>query len=225
MKTGLIAVVSVAAFAGLIFSVFPGFDLWFSGLFYDAETGFIMRGHPVGDFFHRQLDDGLKIIFAAVLILSVFAAALRRPVFGIRGRDGVMIAAVLAIAVGLIVNLLLKEYWGRARPDDIAAFGGGLSFSPALLPSDQCNSNCSFPSGHAAFGFATISLAMIAKRRKALWYGIAIMFGSVVGLQRVMRGSHFLSDIIFSAVIVIFVAFVTQSLIENMTRKERVTGP
>jgi len=112
---------------------------------------------------------------------------------------------VLAIGPGLVVNGILKEHWGRARPRDVTEFGGDRRFTPAFVISDQCERNCSFTAGHPSAGFALAALGYAYASRRKRWQVIAAAtgFGLIVGLARVAAGGHFLSDVLFSGVIVI----------------------
>ena len=56
----------------------------------------------------------------------------------------------------IIVNVLLKGFWGRARPNDILELGGEENFSAWFQYSDACSTNCSFVSGDASVGFSLI---------------------------------------------------------------------
>ena len=103
-----------------------------------------------------------------------------------------------------MVNTLLKDNWGRPRPSTIVEFSGPNHYVPPLLPSDQCPENCSFPSGHAALGFWLVAFAFLAPpRRRRPAMVAALVFGGLVGLVRIAQGGHFLSDVIFSGVIVV----------------------
>ena len=112
--------------------------------------------------------------------------------------------AALALGPGLVINTLLKDNWGRPRPSTIVEFFGTNHYVPPLLPSDQCPENCSFPSGHAALGFWLVAFAFVAPprwRRPAVLAALA--FGGFVGAVRIAQGGHFLSDVVFSGVIVV----------------------
>ena len=112
---------------------------------------------------------------------------------------------VLAILVGpgLIVNLVLKENFGRARPRDIVEFGGNKAFTRPFSISNQCETNCSFVSGHSATGFYFCSVALIfSGRKKKLVFRGGILLGTVIGLVRIIAGGHFASDVYFSFVAV-----------------------
>ena len=99
----------------------------------------------------------------------------------------------------VIVNFLLKNFWGRARPGDILELGGKESFSSWYQISNACNTNCSFVSGDAGVGFSLITLYFLTKKEIFFW--LSIFFGFSLGLIRVMEGGHFVSDIVMSAVI------------------------
>jgi lipid A 4'-phosphatase len=71
------------------------------------------------------------------------------------------------------------------------------------VPSDQCDDNCSFPSGHAALGFWAIAFALLAPpRRRKLAVAAAVGFGALIGAVRIAQGAHFLSDVIASGLLV-----------------------
>jgi membrane-associated phospholipid phosphatase len=105
---------------------------------------------------------------------------------------------------GLVVNTVLKDHWGRARPLQIEQFGGSRAFTPAPLPAAQCARNCSFPSGHAALGFSLLAFALLlppgAARRLAT--AAALGVGVLVGLARIAQGAHFLSDVVYAGLVV-----------------------
>ncbi len=103
----------------------------------------------------------------------------------------------------MVVNGVMKEFSGRARPRDVTEFGGSKNFTPAFAVANECGSNCSFVSGHASAGFYFVSLALIfegRRRRVIFWSSVAA--GGVIGLVRIMQGGHFLSDVVFSFVFV-----------------------
>lgn len=78
----------------------------------------------------------------------------------------------------------------NTRPFSFDFFHGGLR---GLVYS---HANLSFPSGHACVAFASASaLAMIIPRWRIAFYSVAI----AVAVQRVLEGSHYLSDTIAGA--------------------------
>jgi lipid A 4'-phosphatase len=128
-----------------------------------------------------------------------------------------------AIAPGFMVNEVFKENFGRARPRHIEEFNGQREFTGAFTMSDQCERNCSFSSGHAAMGYF---LTAIAYTTNLLYFNriylAGIVFGSLVGLSRIVMGGHFLSDVLASAFVVLFLDHVIfilwQMLIRNLKK-------
>lgn len=110
-------------------------------------------------------------------------------------------AVLLALVLGLwgVVNVGLKEHWGRPRPADVSAFGGPHPFQPAGTVSAYCARNCSFVSGHAATGFTLAAVGLLgAPTTRRRWWWIGLSAGLLVGAGRVLQGGHFLSDVVFA---------------------------
>ncbi|KIL99787.1 Phosphoesterase PA-phosphatase related [Paramagnetospirillum magnetotacticum MS-1] len=198
------------ALAALVpLTLFPAIDIGTSALFYDAAgRGFPFRVHPLGEFARKTLPIFLFIAAGLIALGGAASALLKRPVAGIDPRKALLVVVSLALGPGLMVNVVLKDNWGRPRPSTIAEFNAGhtpaLRYTPPLIISDQCPDNCSFPSGHAALGFWTVSLALMApprRRRIAVMAGLG--FGLAMGLVRIAQGGHFLSDVAYSGVIVV----------------------
>lgn len=105
----------------------------------------------------------------------------------------------LAIGPGLIVNTVFKNNWGRPRPYQVIR--DGKTFSPVYKPNFNQPKNNSFPCGHASIGFF-LGVPLLARgfRRKGLI--ISAVAGSFIGFVRMLQGGHYLSDVIFSGVLV-----------------------
>jgi lipid A 4'-phosphatase len=189
----------------LVFVVVPQVDLGVSALFYDAATQRFVSEGPLLNLIRKGVP---PVLYAVVLFLVLIWLGDRLGP-GLRagwprGRHIAFLVLSLALGPGLIVNGLLKEFWGRARPGDIAAFGGDGHFTPPFMIADQCATNCSFVSGHAAIGFWVVAFALLAParwRRAAII--AALLFGAVVGGARIVVGAHFLSDVVFAGLIVV----------------------
>ena len=198
-----------AALLGLLFLLVPELDLAFTGLFYSQAGGFTQDG----TLWERLLYDSVDWIVGAAVVgsLAVLVSdVFRKGPFRRRGRVAALLLVVIAIGPGLIVNGVLKEHWGRARPRNVTQFGGDRQFTPALVIADQCDRNCSFSAGHPSAGFALAALAYAytSRRRRQAVILAATGFGLLVGLARVAAGGHFLSDVLFSGLIVVGLAVV-----------------
>ncbi len=195
--------------AAILFLGFPDIDLGFSRLFYRPGEGFFPRGTLAVDILYE-----LAIVIVYAVAIFVAGASLARLVprlkrLWVRPRVIAFIALSLALGPGLIVNTLLKDNVGRARPFMVTEFGGSKIFSPALVPSDQCARNCSFVSGHAAATFFLVTFAFLVRtpRRRRLAMAGALAFGAASGQGRIALGAHFLSDVVFAGLIVYAVAW------------------
>lgn len=187
----------------VLFLALPQIDLWASALFFDEANGFWLRRNPIFEFIRFFLIDGLTLL--AVL---VFGMLIRSALIGRRRAVpinvwGFMTASFLLAPI-LLVNGILKAYWGRARPANVEFFGGEATFTPPLLITDQCTSNCSFVSGEgSAIATTVIVLAIVLwPNLKGFWRGFSLWFVlpfSVFGIAlRIITGRHFLSDTIFA---------------------------
>jgi lipid A 4'-phosphatase len=107
--------------------------------------------------------------------------------------------------------------WGRTRPNDTLEFGGKDVFSPWYKFGDSCTSNCSFVSGDASVGFALIVFYFITK--KNIYIYLSILSGLSLGFIRISAGGHFLSDVVFSQIIVTGMIFLSYILFKNITNE------
>ena len=150
------------------------------------------------------------------MILILFASCKTTPFVDIKENENAYL-----IRNKNSIGEVFKENFGRARPRHIEEFNGKREFTGAFKISDQCERNCSFSSGHAAMGYF---LTAIAYTTNLLYFNriylAGIVFGSLVGLSRIVMGGHFLSDVLASAFVVLFLDHVIfilwQMLIRNL---------
>jgi lipid A 4'-phosphatase len=195
---------AAALVAAALFTTLPGLDLWVTGLFWSPEQGFFLRDWPPFRWAYATLPALTWAIIATLLALLAFVILAERPIGVFDRRRILFLLLSFAIGPGLLTNTVLKDHWGRARPSQVIEFGGGKSFTPALMPSDQCERNCSFVSGHGAMAFSLIGFAFLpaTRRRRRQIAAAALGFGGFVGLARIAQGGHFLSDTVFAALLV-----------------------
>ncbi|MEW5909249.1 MAG: phosphatase PAP2 family protein [Thermodesulfobacteriota bacterium] len=197
---------SVLICCGFLFFFFPQIDIKFSAYFYDPPGGFYLKNHPVCQFIYRSVEIiavALSVGLPVLLLISVifktkFTSEFRKKM--------VYLIMALMLGPGLLVNLIFKEHWGRARPDHIEQFGGSNRFTPAFVISRECDRNCSFVSGHASVGFYLVSAAFLLKKNRKKGLVFAVAYGFIIGLVRIVQGSHFISDVIFSFFFVFMVS-------------------
>ena len=206
--------VLATALAQAVFAARPDIDLRIAALFFDPDHGFWMNRDPGLNILRDGLRAIVWLVFFPALALSIMARFRNRPLrLGIR--PWVFACACLSLGPGLLVNVILKDHWGRARPADIVEFGGAAHFTPAFQISNQCARNCSFTSGEAASaGMSALVLLVLLWPRapRGTRIALALGLGTVVlvtsGL-RIMMGRHFLSDVTFS---LLFCALITACL-------------
>ena len=160
--------------AAVLFTLLPGLDIATTALFWGGRFDV----WPLNDarWAHdlRWLVGRASWVPLVVVGAGAIAGLLRLPRpegFDLRGF--VFLGLAYALGPGLLVNTVLKIYWGRARPYAIAEFGGTDAFTPALLPSDAGEEHittgggggCATSSG-GSLALVGLALAMVASRRR-----------------------------------------------------------
>ena len=213
--TWCVALAFGGVFLLLVFQLYPQFDFVVSNQFF-TETPcpddlqnrrcgqFLLSLDPFWNLVREIGHDVPRILIAATAChlawLLMFVpgktpADLARPM-------AALIAAILGPLV--IVNLWLKEYWGRPRPLQTVEFGGEHPYVPPGFISGYCESNCSFVSGEAAAGFWLLALALYFRGMWRMAYmvlAVAVALG--ISVLRVGFGRHYVSDVIVAGVLVL----------------------
>ena len=217
-RTGLIVALAIGGIAGLVFGLVPSLDLRAAELFYATADAhghtFAWRLSPSLILVH---DIALKAGF--VLLLPVVAAmvwkliAPRRPML-ISARAAVFLILTMLLGPGLLVNVALKDHWGRPRPIDVAQFGGQEHFVPWWDPRGDCPNNCSFVSGDVstvAWTFAPA--ALVPGPWQPLAFAGAFVLTAFMAAIRMMAGAHFPTDTIFAGVFTFLLIWLAYGLI------------
>jgi lipid A 4'-phosphatase len=187
--------------AGVVFLTFPEIDLVASRAFYTGGGNFSGLS--------ARWVTGLRIAFVVLFWLCVAGALAglwmtrdrKRVWLDLTFAQWVFLAICLAMGPGLVANVILKDHWGRARPKQVAEFGGSKAFTPPLIPAKQCPRNCSFVGGEAASIFLPFyAAAFVVPQWSAVLVAVGTLLGLATGAVRMSQGAHFLSDIIFAGV-------------------------
>lgn len=201
-----------------VIAISPYLDIVFSDLFFDDYQGFFLKDKWYFSIINKGLPELLvliAVIFGGFWVLGILRG--KKWFFGIDSKKTLLVSGSMFLGPLLIVNGIFKTLWGRARPMDILEFGGDKLFSPAMVISNQCTRDCSFVSGHTAVAFWTLSLALLfPKKYRNMAVTIAFLFGVFVGMVRIVQGYHYFSDVLFSAVINIYIIwYINKSLLKD----------
>lgn len=213
----LFVAIQTAADSIVIFWIFPKIDLWASGFFYLGNGRFIGGHSSALDLLHVSFE----ALFASICLLIAIGVMIS---FGKRGswltlpfNKWLFLAACLAIGPGLIVNVALNDHWGRAQPQDVTDFGGIKKFSSAVVPSDQCERDCSFVASEASSIFMIFfAAAFIFHTHARILVAIGIILGGITGVGHVAEGTHFLSDVLFAAILMALTAASVRLLFDRI---------
>lgn len=222
-RTGLIVALSIAAVAGLAFGVLPSLDLTVAGVFYAVRdaggNAFAWRLSPTLMTIHNvALNAGFVLVAPAVIALAI-KLILPRSKMLISGRAIVFLISTMILAPGLLVNVALKDHWGRPRPIDVTQFGGDQHFVAWWDPRGDCPGNCSFVSGDVATTAWTFApAALVPPPYRALAYGAALALTVFMAAIRIMAGGHFPSDTIFAGVFTFLIVWLAYALIYRWRR-------
>lgn len=146
----------------------------------------------------------------AVIVFALFlVAGLLRPDLlhrlHLERREAAYLLACLAIVPATIIQL--RSQSDIACASQLLRYGGDVPdwlgrFTFTRLVADDGLHGC-FPSGHASGGFALLALGLLDRKpaaRRALWLG-ALLYGSYMGMYQLLRGAHFLSHVVASALL------------------------
>jgi lipid A 4'-phosphatase len=207
-RTGLLIALGIAGSIGLLFGVFPGLDIAVSALFFDpASKSFVNDLTVIGPLHPTAAGRDISMWVVAALavpaaIALLFKLLAPRTRLTVPARASLFLLITLALAPGILANVLLKEHWGRPRPIDIREFAGTDQFVPWWDPRGQCPHNCSFITGEGAGAFWTLAPAALTPAQlRPFAYAMALTFGAAVGTLRIAYGGHFLTDVVASGVL------------------------
>jgi lipid A 4'-phosphatase len=196
---------SALGLSALIFGLIPSVDVAFSALFFDQGHFF---GHTLEGRVLRQIGLFIPIaVLIGVFITWVLAlcgfikAKLSHKLFA-------YLILTMALGPGLLVNVILKDHSHRPRPISITAFDGGMEFRPWYSFDGACERNCSFVSGETASAVWLVAPALLVPAPvQPFALAGAGLFAATISLMRIAYGAHFLSDVIFSALLTLLIIF------------------
>lgn len=200
---GIRLAILVAMLAVLLVLATGIFDLPAAQLLWRSGDGFAWQSESLAISLHELVRPASLALGGGCALAMAVAGWRRRPIGGRDARGWLFLLTALIIGPGLLVNAALKDHWHRARPHQIAEFGGMARFTPPAIIADQCDRNCSFTAGDPATGFQLHGFAYgAAPRRQRRWLAAGLAAGAALGVLRMAMGAHFLSDVVWSGLVV-----------------------
>jgi undecaprenyl-diphosphatase len=145
------------------------------------------RADPIGPLWFEEMARDLTAL-GSMAVLTFVTLAVVGYLLIVR-RRGAALLVTLCVGGGFVLSTLLKELFGRPRPDLVTH--GATVFT------------ASFPSGHAMLSTVTyLTLAAVLarlqprRRVKAYLLALGLLVALVVGASRVYLGVHWPTDVV-----------------------------
>jgi len=202
-----------------------GLDLATARLFGSA-TGFPGKLHW---FWHGVMHEPMRNL--GWLLELTLLAALIRP-FGIFKQLPVERRLQLALTplLALIMVAGNKAHSLTSCPSDLQEFGGVATYVShwALGVADGGRGGC-FPAGHASAGFAFVAGFFVFRntlpRLATRWLMGALLAGLMLGLAQQVRGAHYLSHTLWTALLCWFTAAVMDAVVSQWIAQRPSPAP
>lgn len=189
----------------LVLLQYYGWDVVISHWFFDPAAGlFPLRGnwwlkHVLHDDMKRLVFAFLCLLFSAAVMTHVY-----RPAFPYRR---MLWQLCMAIFLSAQVIPTIKHFSYPVCPYELDIFGGHRAFVGIfdMIPAGYAAGHC-WPGGHGAVAFSLFGLYFAARdmgrTRLAHWLlAFVLLFGLVLSVTQVVRGMHFVSHQIWTALI------------------------
>lgn len=203
----------------IVFVIFSEIDLLVSARYYTPGIGFTFNDTELATLLKHVVRPTFKLVtILSLLFILALSFVMPQAMQNMR-KHALFLFTCLALGPGLMVEAVLKNVFGRARPQDIIEFGGDLTHSPAWIISGECTRNCSFVSGDVSGVAILMALPLIMTRfQLALSIPILAMTGLAMA-YRILAGKHFLSDTVISACLTIGLVYFIHYLFYQRQKK------
>ena len=180
---------------------YTNFDLFVQDYAYNFQLGKWLL-EDVHTHYGWLLYTGIKVGLAGFAILLIIALALSyKSSFGFLKQYRRLLACVLiSMMFCPLIASAGKQVTNVYCPYQIERYGGAMPYVKPLSPYPagfkQEKRGMGFPAGHAAGGFALLSLFFVAKHRKTqiLMGGAGLSVGVFMGVYQILRGQHYIGD-------------------------------
>nr|WP_314355567.1 phosphatase PAP2 family protein [uncultured Achromobacter sp.] len=148
-------------------------------------------------------------IGVALAAVGVVAASFRVPAW--RQWRGAALALAATCLVGQVLVNQLKHHTTLPRPYDLETLGGYTPYPLHWWTWLRARAGGALPSGHAGAGYSMLTLYFFGwalKRPAWRWWGLAmgVSAGVLFSVVRILQGAHFLSQTLWSATLLWFLA-------------------
>lgn len=222
-RSDLLRVIALMAALTLLFAFTP-LDLDAARLFYrpgGLDHWPLAARAPWLELYAASTWITASLIGAGLLTLAL--GALRRR--ALWRRYALFVLLTVIAGPGLLINTVFKDHWDRPRPRDVIEFGGPLHYDVAPLRGEG---GTSFPCGHCSVGFLYALGWWVWRRRRprlaATSLAVGIGVGVALGLGRMAAGGHFLSDVLWAALIAFAMAQVLYYYVLRIPQHEERTS-
>jgi lipid A 4'-phosphatase len=205
-RTEAVCLAAAALLTTLVFAN-GSLDIAAARLFFDpvgADHWPLARALPWRVLYHAATWITLALLSLGLTALLLSFLPARRQWRG----PATLVLLALVIGPGVLGNLVLKDHWHHPRPRDVQELGGTLRYVPSPLIGRE--EGASFPCGHCTVGFLYGIGWWIWRGRRPRWATASLAaglgLGLLLGAGRMAAGAHFLSDIIWSALLAYGVA-------------------
>ena len=145
----------------IMFFIFPTIDITVSGVFYKGGGSFFANSFDWNVYLLRKII--LPFIASVIVLVPVigipYCLFTKKNFLTLTLNNLSYLFLSSLLSLGIVVNVILKNLWGRVRPNDTIIFGGDQPFSIPWLKVSHCDHNCSFVSGDVSA--YTLLLALI----------------------------------------------------------------
>ncbi len=147
-----------------------------------------------------------------------------RQRLGLGERRRELAAVVATLALGPFLIGEAKARTNLFCPYEITRYGGDVPYVRLFepFPKDQRpgRRGVCFPAGHASGGFALMALAGLATTRRGRLRGLAIglAFGTWMGAYQMLKGAHYLSHTLITALLMWLLFLGCRSLLQRIRR-------
>jgi lipid A 4'-phosphatase len=208
-KTSLYIAVFLCILFSILFIIFPQIDIKTSSSFYYQGSFVKQEWMDMA----RNILDWITYFLVAFLILIFIWSILHKKYSLLKA--SFFLVLCFALGPGLLVNVTLKNNWGRPRPTAITQFGGNQTYQKPWVISQQCKTNCSFPAGEPSTAFTFFAFVFLFRKKigRRLMITLFALNWLLFSYIRIAQGGHFLSDVLIGATLIYILIWLCYYLI------------